>query len=150
MSFDRTLFAWHRKLMKGELAGRLIAELDLDLELAQFYALTAIVRIQGGLGGKPREHATIGLLAEEMNLHPSRASRIATDLIARGYLVREAAQDDGRKTVLVLTEKAASALARVRERKWAKMADIFAGWSDEEIGTLSRLFARYAESVGRI
>ncbi|WP_210530299.1 MarR family winged helix-turn-helix transcriptional regulator [Rubellimicrobium arenae] len=150
VQLDRALFLWHRRLLKGEIQGRLLAELGLDLELTQFHGLTAITRIQNGIGRDRGEPATIGLLAEEMNLDPSRASRIAADLIARGYVTRAAAQDDGRKSVLLLTDRAHEVLARFRELKWAKLMDIFADWSDEDVAIFSRLFGRYADGLGRV
>ena len=146
---ERVLFLWHRMAMKGEIPGRLIAELGADLELPQFYALTAITRIQNGVGRAASEPATIGLLAEEMNLDPSRASRIAAGLIAQCYAAREAAQEDGRKTVLVLTDKGRDMLARLRELRQAKLIGIFADWSDEDIAAFAKLFRRYVDGVVR-
>jgi DNA-binding MarR family transcriptional regulator len=150
LALDRALFLWLRRAMKGELPGRLLQELGLDLEVAQFYALTAIVRIEGGIGRERPEAATVGLLAEEMNLDPSRASRIAGDLISKGYLRREADQEDGRRTVLRLTERAGTAMAALRERKWAKLVEVFADWSDEDIRTFATLFERYREGMSRV
>lgn len=144
------MFLWHRMAAKGEIPGRLIAELGLDLELTHFHALTAITRIGTGMdNGLPRA-ATIGLLAEEMNIDPSRASRIATDLIKRGYLRREAVQDDGRKSGLVLTDTARAVFARFRDRKWDKLIDLFQGWNDEDITRFSALFGRYCDGLREI
>jgi DNA-binding MarR family transcriptional regulator len=149
LALDRALFLWHRRAIKGELPGRLLQELGLDLEVAQFHGLTAIARIEGGIGRETPEAATVGLLAEEMSLDPSRASRIAGDLIAKGYLRREADQEDGRRTVLRLTEQAGAAMAALRERKWAKLIEVFADWSDEDIRSFAVLFERYREGMGR-
>lgn len=147
--FDAAFFLWHRMVTKGEVPRRLLAELGLDLELTQFYSLTAIIRIQQGVG-RPAAAATIGLLAEEMAIDPSRASRISSDLIARGYLRREAAQDDGRKSVLVLTDKAKDAFAAFRDLRWRKMAQAFADWPTEDITEFARLFSRYGSAMRKI
>ena len=93
---------------------------------------------------------TVGLLAEEMDIDPSRASRIASDLIGRGFVRREAAQDDGRKSILVLTDAAWKVLGRVSDQKWSKMGAIFEGWSEDEITTFSRLFLRYIDGIARV
>lgn len=150
LALDTEMFAWHRQTMKGELALRLLAELGLDLELSQFHALTAIARITHGVGRDRAEPATVGLLAEDLAIDPSRASRIASGLIAAGWVRRDAAQDDGRKTVLLLTDKAHAVFVRFRAAKWEKLIAVFAEWSAEEIETFSRLFARYAEGMGRV
>lgn len=146
IDLDGAVFLWHRMAMKGEVPGRLIAELGLDLELSQFYALTAILRIQSGIG-RQAEPATIGLMADEMSIDPSRASRIATDLIARGYLRREAAQEDGRKSILTLTPKATEAFAAYRDLKWRKLVQVFAGWEETEIRQFAGLFGRYTDAL---
>jgi DNA-binding MarR family transcriptional regulator len=147
LALDRALFLWHRRVVKGEMPGRLLQELGLGLELAQFHALTAVSRIEAGIGRERGEAATVGLLAEELSLDPSRASRIAADLIAKGYLRREADQTDGRRIVLRLTEEARKALRALRERKWEKLVGVFEDWSDEDIAAFARLFERYRAGI---
>lgn len=149
LALDAEMFVWHRRMAKGELAGRLLADLDIDLEVAQFHALTAIGRIENGLGRERAAPATVGLLAGEMAIDPSRASRLATGLIEQGWLRREAAQEDGRKIVLVLTDKARAMFRAFRAAKWARLQQVFSDWSDADIATFSRLFVRYSEALGR-
>jgi DNA-binding MarR family transcriptional regulator len=149
LDLDSGVFQWHRLVMKGEVLGKLIEELGLELDLSHFYALTAILRLQNGLGREPAQ-VTVGLLAEEMDIDPSRASRIASDLIGRGYVRREAAQEDGRKSILVLTDAAWKVLGQVSDQKWSKMGAIFEGWSEDEITTFARLFLRYIDGIARV
>jgi DNA-binding MarR family transcriptional regulator len=149
LALDRALFLWQRRVMKGEMPRVLLQELGIDLELAQFHALTAVIRIEGGIGRERAEPATVGLLAEELSLDPSRASRIAGDLVAKDFLRREADQGDGRRIVLRLTEQARAAMASLRERKWARLVEVFADWSDEDIRTFAALFERYREGMTR-
>ncbi len=147
LDLDAALFVWHRLAARGEVPRKLLAEIGIDLELSQFHSLTAILRIQNGVGRDHPEPATIGLLAEELTLDPSRASRIASDLIAAGYLRREAAQDDGRKSVLVLTGKAQRIFMAFRDLRFEKVLEIFEGWTDEEVTQFSGLFIRYVERL---
>lgn len=149
LDLDSGVFQWHRLVMKGEVLGKLIEELGLDLDLSHFYAMTAILRLQNGFGSEAAQ-VTVGLLAEEMDIDPSRASRIASDLIGRGFVRREAAQDDGRKSILVLTDAAWKVLGQVSDQKWSKMGAIFEGWSEDEITTFSRLFLRYIDGIARV
>lgn len=142
LDFDANMFLWFRFVMKGEMQGQLLAQLNAEIELSQFYALTAIARIESGLVRDPKP-ATVGLLAEEMSLDPSRASRIASCLIADGYIRREVAQDDGRKSILVLTPKAQELLRQFRDLKWENLIKVFDGWQQDEIITFSKLFSRH-------
>lgn len=146
-ALDAAAFRWHRIAMKGEVPRRILVEMGVDLEPSQFAAMTAITRIQQGIGRDEPMAATIGLLAEEMSVDASRASRVAADLIAQGYVRREVAQDDGRKSVLVLTEKAVTIFTEFRRVKWEKMLAAFQDWSPDEIVRFSELFGRY---VGRM
>lgn len=147
LGLEAAMFEWHRQVLKGELTCRLLAEMETDLEPALFQGLTAIFRIATGVGRDAPAEPTVGLVAEEMAVDPSRASRIASALIERGYVARAAAQEDGRKSVLVLTGKARTVLTELRERKWARLMRVFEGWSEADIACFSRLFGRYACEV---
>lgn len=147
LDLDSDMFELKSALMKGEVPARMIRELGVDLDLTQFRFLTAITRIQNGIGRANPEAATIGGVAEELNVDPSRASRLAADLIQRGYLRREAAQDDGRKSILVLTDYAKQVFARFRELRWSKFLAIFEDWNDADIADFSRLFGKYLSSA---
>lgn len=144
---DVAMFRWLRKLTKGEMTGRLLAATDLDLEPALFQGLMAVVRITHGVAREAPQEPTVGLVAEELNIDPSRASRIASELIARGFIERAAAQDDGRKSVLLLTDKGRNAFEQVRELRWNRILRAFEGWSEQDIKVFSRLFIRYADAL---
>ena len=150
IALDADFFRWHRTIIKGELPAQLMAELAVEMDRGQFQSLTAILRIQSGIGRESPQPATIGLLADELKIDPSGASRIASDLIGAGYVRREAAQDDGRKSILTLTDKAARIFEDFRSLKWAKLIELFAEWSDQDIADFARLFGRYVESQQRV
>jgi DNA-binding MarR family transcriptional regulator len=136
--------------LKGELPLRLIAELGLEIELSHFSAMTAILRIESGVGHCMAQPATVGLLAEELGVDPSRASRTAADLIDKGYLVRTADQTDGRKIVLQQTELAKSTFRAIVDRKWQKMIGVFQDWSEADIAAFSTLFQRYSAEIRKV
>lgn len=147
MDLDTSMFHWHRKLVKGELTAALLAEAGVDLELVAFQGLVAIKRIEAGIGREAAAQPTIGILAQELAIDPSRASRIAADLIARGMVRREAAQDDGRKSVLALTHAGQATFRKIWLRRWERMLGLFSDWSEEEITQFSKLFGRYVDGV---
>lgn len=147
ITLDSAMFVWYRVVSQGQFTAPLLSAVGAPLELSQFRALTAVMRIAQGIGRPAPAAPTVGGLAEELGLDPSRASRVAADLIAAGYLRREAAQDDGRKTVLALTDKAVATFAAYRDIKWDRYAEVFDGWSDEEIETFATLFARFFDGM---
>ncbi|MDP4891259.1 MarR family winged helix-turn-helix transcriptional regulator [Cypionkella sp.] len=147
LDFDAEMFRLMRSIVKGELPAQLMSEMGQGLDLAQFQALTAIMRLQGGIGGRDPQEATVGLVAAELNVDPSRASRIVSDLIGAGLLRRDVSQSDGRKSILNLTHSATALLLAFRDLKWAKTMQVFANWTEAEICSFSQLFLRYNEGM---
>lgn len=147
LDLDAEMFRLMRILAKGELPAQLLSSNDQGIEASQFQALTAILRLQSGLEGRPPCEATVGAVAAEMNLDPSRASRIVTELIATGMVRRDVSQTDGRKTVLILTDRATSLLLSLRDLKWTKATQVFSEWTEDEITGFKRLFQRYAAAM---
>ncbi|MEO8244825.1 MAG: MarR family transcriptional regulator [bacterium] len=147
LALDVDNFQYVRRVMKGDLPQSLIAEIGSGLEITLFHALSAILRIQNGYGRAVPQEVTVGLLAEEMNLDPSRASRIAADLVDRGYVARAVSQEDGRRSVLTTTDAAYKLMEAFRQAKWQRTMRLFSTWSEDDILTFSRLFGRYAEGM---
>ena len=142
LALDTSTFHFVRQVKKGDLPQSLIDEIGAGLELTQFHALTAVTRIQGGFL-RPAQEVTVGLLAEEMALDPSRASRISADLVERGLLQRAVSQEDGRRAVLQLTEAGRALMEAFLAAKWARTLRLFADWSEADIVAFARLFGRY-------
>lgn len=147
MGLDADMFHHVRRVMKGDVPQSLLDELGTDLEATQFHALAALVRIRQGQGRAAPAEPTVGLLAEEMAVDPSRASRIASDLVDRGYLARAASQDDGRRSVLELTDKAGKLFQAFHTAKWQRTMRLFQDWSSDEIVSFARLFAKYRDGM---
>lgn len=147
LSLDADLFQYMRRVVKGDVPHSLMQELDAGLEATQFHALSAILRIQNGYGRPGPQEVTVGLLAEEMNLDPSRASRIAADLVERGLIARAVSQEDGRRSVLVATEAAAVLVDAFLRAKWQRTMKLFATWAEPDIVTFSHLFGRYLDGM---
>ncbi|MGO4908124.1 MarR family winged helix-turn-helix transcriptional regulator [Pseudorhodobacter sp. W20_MBD10_FR17] len=145
--FEAEHFHYMRRIMKGDVPQSLLEELDSGLEATQFHALSAIMRIRSGFGRATPTEPTVGLLAEDLCLDPSRASRIAADLVDRGLIVRAASQSDGRRSILVPTEQAHSLINAFLSAKWTRTLRLFADWPEEDILTFSRLFGRYSEGM---
>ncbi|GAB1362695.1 hypothetical protein MASR1M32_19310 [Rhodobacter sp.] len=149
LDFDAEHFLYVRRVMKGDLPQTLMRELDTGLEASQFHALSALMRIRGGYGRPAPQEPTVGLLAEELTLDPSRASRIAADLVERGLVARGVSQEDGRRSILNPTERGHALMQAFLGAKWQRNARIFADWTEDDIASFARLFARYSEGLRR-
>lgn len=147
LSFDADHFQYVRRVMKGDLPQNLMKELGAGLDMTLFHALSAITRIQMGLGRAAPQEVTVGLLADELKLDPSRASRIAADLVERGYVARAVSQEDGRRSILTTTEAAQTLLQAFYQAKWAHTIALFSTWSEADILTFSELFGRYIDGM---
>lgn len=147
VALDTANFQFARRVMKGELPATLIAEIAPGLEIGQFYALSAIARIESGRGQAQPQAPTVGLLAAELMVDPSRASRIAADLVERGLIARAVSQQDGRRSVLEPTAEGRALLQAFVAAKWRRMLRIFADWSAADIEAFARLFERYSEGM---
>ncbi|MFZ1469380.1 MAG: MarR family winged helix-turn-helix transcriptional regulator [Paracoccaceae bacterium] len=147
LDFDAEHFLYVRRVMKGNIPQALMDELGAGLDVPQFHALSAIMRIRGGYGRPAPQEPTVGLLAEDLCLDPSRASRIAADLVSRGLVSRSVSQEDGRRSILVPTEAGLALMQGFFQAKWQRTARVFADWSEDEITCFARLFARYSEGM---
>ena len=89
----------------------------------------------------------MGALAEELCLDPSRASRIAADLVDRGLVSRAVSQSDGRRSVLVPTAAARVLMHSFLRLKWQRSMALFGDWPEEDILCFARLFGRYIDGM---
>lgn len=147
LAFDAEHFLYIRRVMKGDIPQSLMDELAAGIEVSQFHALASILRIRSGYGRGAPQEPTVGLLAEEMCVDPSRASRIAADLVDRGLVTRGVSQEDGRRSILIPTGAAMTLMRAFLIAKWQRNIRIFHGWTTDEIEIFTRLFTRYNEGM---
>ncbi|MCW4353668.1 MarR family transcriptional regulator [Hoyosella sp. YIM 151337] len=93
---------------------------------------------------------SIGLVAAELEVEQSTASRAVNAVIARGLLTKTTCVNDQRRTRLHLTDEGVSALRKATRNRSALLAEITADWTDEECRTLSALLARLLEGYDHI
>ena len=146
LTLDTDHFHYVRRVMKGDVPQSLMEEMNAGLEATQFHAMSAILRIHGGFGRAAAE-VTVGLLAEDLAIDPSRASRIAADLVERGLVLRAVSQEDGRRSVLVPTDAACKLMDGFLRAKWQRTMKLFATWSEADILSFARLFGRYSDGM---
>ncbi|MCC9740976.1 MarR family winged helix-turn-helix transcriptional regulator [Streptomyces sp. MNU89] len=89
---------------------------------------------------------TVGTVAEELRVDPSVASRMVSDCISSGYLLRAASQSDGRRTVLRLTPEGEALRKEFAGQQRDAFERITADWPDSERLEFARLLLKYAEA----
>ena len=90
---------------------------------------------------------TVGGVAEQLSVDPSVASRMVTDCIDAGYLVRRASQRDGRRTVLELTEDGVRLRDRFRGQHRQAFVKITHDWPERKRLEFARLLVEYADAA---
>ncbi|GAA1996109.1 MarR family transcriptional regulator [Nakamurella flavida] len=96
--------------------------------------------------GKVTAHGPLraGDLADRINADPSTVSRQVAALVKAGLLERRADPDDGRASLLVVTDAGRARLAEHEVRRGWATAPVLAGWSLHDRSELLRLMSRYA------
>jgi DNA-binding MarR family transcriptional regulator len=90
---------------------------------------------------------TVGVVAERLAVDPSVASRMVTDCIGAGYLVRGASQSDGRRTVLRLSPEGVATLERFRRHQRTAFEYITREWPERERLEFARLLLKYVDAI---
>ncbi|WP_345364030.1 MarR family winged helix-turn-helix transcriptional regulator [Actinoallomurus liliacearum] len=93
---------------------------------------------------------TVGGVAEELGVDQSVASRMVSDCIAAGHLLRAASQQDGRRTVLKVTPEGAAARDGFAKAQRLAFEEITRDWPAEERLQFARLLLRYVEDGARL
>lgn len=144
LDIDAVLQVWRRKIFKRELGHRALAELGLPVDLPQLDVLMAVRAPENEFRDEETGETMVSTVALRLNIDPSRASRITSDLITRGLLRRAVSQADARRTVLELTEKGERVVEAVRTYKFLTMGSYLQGWTAEEIRTFLPLLERFS------
>ncbi|WP_432255843.1 MarR family winged helix-turn-helix transcriptional regulator [Limimaricola sp. AA108-03] len=144
LAFDAVLQRWRRRVRTRELGHRALSELGLPLDLAQLDVMIAIHAPVNEFGDDPAEETMVSTVAQRLNIDPSRASRIVSDLIARGFAERAASQADARRTIVALTPSGQAIVEAVRRYKFLLLGGFLSDWTVEERETLLPLLERFS------
>jgi DNA-binding MarR family transcriptional regulator len=142
MEIDGLMQKWRRRAMRREIGQGALKHLSIDLDLPQFDVIAAIGAPQDGDEGKGE--VMVATVAERLNIDPSRASRLVSEVVDKGYARRAVSQADARRTIIELTERGADVLGAVNVYKSLVMGDFLAGWDPQEISTFIPLLQRFS------
>ena len=127
-----------RMMIGRRIIGRIaLQQTEPGLELTHLDVIDAVRR------RAPEGEVTVGAIAEFIRVDPSRSSRLVADLVQRGLLRRTVSQEDARRSVVELTERAHEYF-RVADRvKQGFIRDITADWSAEDLDRFAVLLERF-------
>ena len=86
-----------------------------------------------------------GELAEHLHSDPSTVSRQVAALVRDGLIERRADPDDGRASLLVLTDRADAVLADHDRIRLDFFAEMLAGWSAAELNSFEAMLHRFTD-----
>jgi DNA-binding MarR family transcriptional regulator len=141
---DQTMHRIRRSMMKREFGRQILQHLDDDLEIGHMDVIGAICHESGDAAAGQEPEITVGLVADRLSIDPSRASRLVSEVVDRGYVRRVASQADARRICLELSERGLSFVHAVRQTKWQAFSRSLGQWSEEDLVTFARLLARFS------
>ena len=144
MDIDGMLQQWRRRAMKRELGQRALVDLGVGIDLAQFDVLAAIEGPEPEFG-EARGEIMVATVAERLNIDPSRASRLVSDMVERGFARRAVSQADARRTIIELSEQGRAIVDAVRAYKYLIMGDFLSHWAPEDLAAFVPLLKRFAK-----
>lgn len=141
VEIDGLMQKWRRRAQKRELGQRALVHLKIELDLAQLDVLFAIA---GPMDPAEAPGETmVATVAERVNIDPSRASRLVSDMVDQGYARRAVSQADARRTIIELTERGQAVVEAVRAYKFLVMGDFLGEWSAEDLTMFVPLLKRF-------
>ncbi|MEV5838261.1 MarR family transcriptional regulator [Nocardia sp. NPDC052112] len=90
-----------------------------------------------------------GELAEAVNSDASTVSRHIAHLVDRHLVERQADRNDGRATVLVVTERGRETAERIRRRRHENLTRVMAAWTPQDRAVFARLLRQFVDDYER-
>ncbi len=149
MDIDGMLQQWRRRAMKRELGQRALVDLRIGIDLAQFDVLVAIEGPEPEFGEVQGE-TMVASVAERLNIDPSRASRLVSEMVEQGFARRAVSQADARRTIIELTDHGRAVVEAVRAYKYLIMGDFLGSWSRDDLAAFVPLLKRFASWTDNI
>jgi DNA-binding MarR family transcriptional regulator len=131
-----------RFLIGRRFIGRMaVQRIGTGLELSDIDAIGVIKRIGS------QQEVTVGTIAEQLRIDPSRGSRIVAELVRQGLLERAASQEDGRRSLVRVTAAGQKVLDEIEAIKREIIIEATAGWPQADVETFGRLYMRFTEGL---
>lgn len=140
---DGMLQHWRRRAMKRELGSRALVDLKIDIDLAQLDVLSAIAGPAPEFDDANGE-TMVATVAERLAIDPSRASRLVSEMVERGFARRAVSQADARRSIVELTAQGHAVVDAVRAYKYLILGDFLGTWPEEDVAAFVPLLKRFS------
>jgi DNA-binding MarR family transcriptional regulator len=90
-----------------------------------------------------------GAIAECMQSDPSTISRQVAAMVKDGLLERRADPEDGRASILALTDKADAVIAEHERLRHTHFEDLLADWTERDLSRFATLLRRFAADLDK-
>lgn len=123
-------------------------------QMLRFFARAAGVQDDSGqqvidaIEATGAEPIGVNGVAERLGVDQPRASKLVAAAVSAGLIRREADQQDGRRTNLVLTEAGRDRLEIVHTFRRSKFAAAMADWPEADQETFAVLLTRFVTALG--
>lgn len=94
-----------------------------------------------------RGSSDISTLAAVLGLDPSTTGRQVSAAQKAGLLERTHSPEDGRRSVISVTERGRAAMSAVFRRRREGTAEILEDWDEGDLALLTRMFSRYNQAI---
>jgi DNA-binding MarR family transcriptional regulator len=119
-----------------------LAEVHPELDYNTFMILAAVQDAPGGVRASD--------LVGDLFVHKSTISRAVSTLEQLGLIDRVTDPKDGRAQVLTVPKEAAQRVKAFRERSYAKLEEVLADWTPEEISTFLDQLTRLNDAAEKM
>jgi len=117
-------------------APRIVDDHGRDIELS-----TLLI-----LAGLPTMGQSIRDIATRLDVAPSTASRLVSRAERAGVVTKSPATGDARSAVVTPTREGRELASRAAEHRRSRLAEVLAGWSDEQVRALALSLDEFARA----
>jgi DNA-binding MarR family transcriptional regulator len=149
LEIDALMQKWRRRVMRRELGHRALIDLKVGIDLAQLDVLAAIEGPEPEFGEVQGE-TMVATVAERLNIDPSRASRLVSDMVEQGFARRAISQADARRAIIELTDRGWAVVKAVRAYKFLIMGDFLGQWDQDELAAFVPMLKRFGSWMDAI
>lgn len=109
-----------------------------------------VVHVIASLTAEGGHEVTVGAVAERLEIDPSTASRLVGHAIDAGLVSRRPSPLDARRANLQLTDAGVRVRQVSHRFRMAYLAELMAGWSDQERAEFAQLLNRFTEAAAQL
>ncbi|QRZ14491.1 winged helix-turn-helix transcriptional regulator (plasmid) [Paracoccus methylovorus] len=95
----------------------------------------------------PAAEVSVGDIARQLRIDPSRASRLVAELVRQGFLIRAVSQQDARRAVLQRSDTGDHIFAEIQRVKFEMIREIVGDWPDERLARFAGDFDSFTQAL---